>query len=214
LKLIILDEGNSLPHDNTKLLQGYFAWHFTEMPQLLGGNHTTTACYMVLRSYFHENEESREKFFKAPENYRRFDLEIPISPGKGVDITFALGSSPNIRLSLSGAVIFLSNFERSRKRSEKSSASQPVGENPETTREHSHSSFHSSLLTPHSSFHSLLLAPHSSFHSSLLLSLLAPCSSSRSSLLAPRSSFRSSPHSLLHAPPFAPPLPTNLCSGS
>jgi hypothetical protein len=38
------------------------------MPQLLGGNHTTTACYAVLRSHFHENEVSGEKFFKAPGN--------------------------------------------------------------------------------------------------------------------------------------------------
>jgi hypothetical protein len=53
---------------NPKLLQGYISWHFSEMPQLLGGNHTTTACYAVLRSHFHENEVSGEKFFKAPGN--------------------------------------------------------------------------------------------------------------------------------------------------
>jgi hypothetical protein len=57
-----------LPYDNLKLLWGYISQHFSEMPQLLGGNHTTTACYAVLRSHFHENEVSGEKFFKAPGN--------------------------------------------------------------------------------------------------------------------------------------------------
>jgi hypothetical protein len=63
------------------------------MPQLLGGNHTTTACYAVLRSHFHKNEVSGKKFFKAPGNSNIMEdliLEIQISPGQGVDITFAL----------------------------------------------------------------------------------------------------------------------------
>jgi hypothetical protein len=57
-----------IPADNTSSLRSFLNKNFPQDPQLLGGNHTTEACKMIVRKHTRENENGEKEYHKYVES--------------------------------------------------------------------------------------------------------------------------------------------------